>query len=471
MPKGLPRSFSSFLRPRSGAKDAPDNAAEERVPALEAETSFSTTLDRVETTLDRMSRALFAVDTVPKAVARAKANQLSRAAGLREADGSSAEMLETTPALARSIHSRTSALARAAEELRVLELRVHEANAFTSEEYGGDDDIDARGKQSNGSSYNAENGALASEPPLLLDVVALGPDVIGLEPPASNVSEQVSLTLVENSIDASTPPEPITTPAFDVRAVPGSGAAPIGTAAADTAAIVARAPATPASSEVAAPLNAHTAALIPRAVPADPPPVLHAVPAKSAHGTTVQDEISLEVADDVNSDQLCQFLAVLPELMESILLSTASYANPPHARDEGVRARNALRQLELAADSVGIRGIANFSSHATSLLDALINTTASVPDEMFATLRDAMACLEHMSEVVWGKTKLADDVPERLEALIEAELHAILDLTLRVEEPSYSANLDPFSRQTRSPSPAASRYDSAASPADLPARA
>ncbi len=99
---------------------------------------------------------------------------------------------------------------------------------------------------------------------------------------------------------------------------------------------------------------------------------------------------------------------------------------------------------------MGIRGIVSFASHATSLLDALINTSAPVPQEMFTTLRDAMRCLNHMSDVVWGNAKLGGDVAEQLEALIEAELRAILDLTLRVEEPSYSAS---FERQTQAEVP------------------
>lgn len=466
MPKGVPRRFTSFLRPLTGTKNDSDSSSEERPQTWEdGESSFSTTLDRVETTLDRMSRSLFAVDTVAKAVARAKANQLAGSVGLRESDGSGTGALESTPApgrsvpvLTRSLDTRTSALAQAAEELRMLELRVHEANAFTTDD-GEPDDFEQFDDQTSSfaagdeelaaPSFERPDRPLSSEPPLLVDVVSLGPNVISLDPLTPGLVEQ-ALELPAHG--AATSVAPPSTPIG--RAVP---------------------PATLPSSQPAVPMAPQSRLsekageeLEPSASPRNG--AIRQAPPSRPLSTSVHDELSLEVPDDVNSDQLCQFLAVLPELMESIEVSSAAYANAPHARDEGVRARNALRQLELAAESVGIRGIASFAAHATSLLDALINTTATVPDGLFATLRDSMACMEHLSDVVWGKTKLADDVPERFELLIEAELRAILDLTLRVEEPSYSASFDPLAGASRSAAPA-TPTDPSVSPIGRPWRA
>lgn len=468
MPKGLPRSFSTFLRSRVGAKGATDDAANERLAIVESqsESSLNTTLDRVETTLDRMGRSLFAVDTVPKAVARARANQMAQAAGLRDVDRSDSRA-ETAPPLARSITSRTSALARAAEELRMLELRVHEANAFTSEDYDGDSDGES------GSGVDFEVGAAhdqhdalvhhrgadiaPSEPPLLVDVVSLGPNVIALEPVLPVTPEPAPVAAAVSARSNIVEPS---------SGAPAAELAPIAPISRNDT------PAEPTATQVApvsiAP-GASTLHSLPAASAARADARVATPPARPAPRPRVQDEISLEVADDIDSDQLCQFLGVLPELMESILLSTDSYTSSPHARDEGVRARNALRQLELAAESVGIRGIANFASHATALLDALLNTTATIPGEMFVTLRDSISCLNHMSDVVWGKTTLAPEVPEQLEALIETELRAILDLTLRVEEPSYSVSLDPRPDQERS-APAASRHDPLHSSRELPTR-
>lgn len=459
MPKGLPRRFSSFLRPLAGTRNDSHTHGEEQPQGWEdGESSLNTTLDRVETTLDRMSRALFAVDTVPKAVARAKANQLARSAGLRDPQESGTGAMETTPPLARSINSRTSALAQAVEELRMLELRVHEANAFTTDDEEPDTFDDQAGSFAPGS---AEPDAstiesaqtpptVPSELPLLVDVVSLGPNVISLDPPAPGlIAEPAALP----ARAVATPGAQAFAPVAQTAPAPTSPAARLDVPDAPTnrsneksVAPLEEAPATPASA------------------------VVRPAQALRPSSASVHDELSLEVADDVNSDQLCQFLAVLPELMESIQASSAAYADAPHARDEGVRARNALRQLELAAESVGIRGITSFAAHATSLLDALINTTATVPDELFATLRDAMACLEHLSDVVWGKTSLAADVPERLELLIEAELRAILDLTLRVEEPSYSASFDPLAGAPRSTAPAG-RSGLGVAPVERPWRA
>lgn len=445
MPKGLPRRFSSFLRPLAGARNDSHPHGEERPQSWEdGESSFNSTLDRVETTLDRMSRALFAVDTVPKAVARAKANQLARTAGLRDPQEPGPGAMETTPPLARSIGSRTSALAQAAEELRMLELRVHEANAFTTDD-DEPDTLDTFDDQAGSfAPGGAESDASAienphtpptnsSEPPLLVDVVSLGPNVISLDPLAPGLIEEPAAPTVRAAATA------------DAQAF-----APVAQAVPSPNFALAR------PDEPVVPTNRPSEVTIaPVEAPAAPAnAVVRPAQALRPSSASAHDELSLEVADDVNSDQLCQFLAVLPELMESIQASSAAYADAPHARDEGVRARNALRQLELAAESVGIRGITSFAAHATSLLDALINTTATVPDELFATLRDAMACLEHLSDVVWGKTSLAADVPERLELLIEAELRAILDLTLRVEEPSYSASFDPLAGAPRSTAPA-----------------
>ncbi len=481
MPKGLTRSFSTFLRPLAGSKATTENDSEERASTPEPATGLHTTLDRVDTTLDRMSRALFAVDTVPKAVALAKASQMARSAGLREADGHGRSPMETTPPLARSINTRAAALARAAEELRELELRVHEANAFAADALNDNEEFEPeRIDPTEAHHFQATETAQAElptpidEPPLLVDVVSLGPNVISLEPPAPSSVEALAPTAPTVAPVAPALAAPIIAPvviAPTARTV--APAAPLVVPAARS--VEPTAPTTQHASTVhpvarlapvveSIPAPASPAAIVTPVTSPIPPTITAAAnpqptiaseavsPSRSARSASasVQEEISLEVADDVNSDQLCQFLGVLPELMESIQQSTGAYTHPPHTREEGVRARNALRQLELAADSVGIRGIVSFASHATSLLDALINTSAPVPQEMFTTLRDAMRCLNHMSDVVWGNSKLGGDVAEQLEALIEAELRAILDLTLRVEEPSYSAS---FERQTQAEVP------------------
>jgi hypothetical protein len=321
-----------------------------------------------------------------------------------------AKDLATRPGSATPTN-RSTTLARAVEELRQLELRMHEANA-SSDVFGSPSEPPAYLLDSLAMNLNAEEssstyraGVAEEDPPVLMEVVSLGPDIApitGASPPTPTIAE-------------ATPESTASDESVTVRTVEDS-----------------------------------------RVTPLHRKPTLtgRAAPRLTVVRPDFQsEELSLDVADHVDSDQLCAFLGELPDLIDEMSRATRAFCTSPAQRDEGIRARNVLERLEIGADQVGVRGLATFSQHARSLLEALTTTDVEIPRSILEPLLRAEGSMRQMADVVWGQGILSDDTRDALDNLIEAELRAILDLTLRVEEPEYSV-INPTStahRAVRSP--------------------
>ncbi|HEX2583928.1 MAG TPA: Hpt domain-containing protein, partial [Steroidobacteraceae bacterium] len=128
--------------------------------------------------------------------------------------------------------------------------------------------------------------------------------------------------------------------------------------------------------------------------------------------TATPEMVSLRFADDLNQALLDSLLQELPSQTQE--LSTAVQQVMAHGDVEAVQlAQRVAHTLKGAANTVGIRGIAEISH---SLEDILITVaeTGELSTELSSIIQDASDCLEAMTEALLG---VGDPPPHALDVL------------------------------------------------------
>ena len=143
------------------------------------------------------------------------------------------------------------------------------------------------------------------------------------------------------------------------------------------------------------------------------------------------EDVSLALPDDINPELLDGLLQELPVQTAAFTSAIERLATGQGSSKDVERAMRAAHTLKGAANTVGVRGIANLTHHIEDILVALSEADA-MPDRALANmLTNAGDCLEAMSETLMG----AGSAPEQaLEVLQE-----VLDSANRIDREGVSA--------------------------------
>jgi len=143
------------------------------------------------------------------------------------------------------------------------------------------------------------------------------------------------------------------------------------------------------------------------------------------------EDVSLALPDDINAELLDGLLQELPVQTAAFTSAIERLATGQGSSEDVERAMRAAHTLKGAANTVGVRGIANLTHHVEDILAALSEANA-IPDRAYANmLTNAGDCLEAMSEALMG----VGSAPEQaLEVLQE-----VLDSANRIDREGVSA--------------------------------
>ncbi|MFM9888142.1 MAG: response regulator [Burkholderiales bacterium] len=147
-------------------------------------------------------------------------------------------------------------------------------------------------------------------------------------------------------------------------------------------------------------------------------------PARQTEATA--DDVSLAIPDDINRE-------LFETLLQELPIQTAEFSGSVQrlAGDEGTNAdvdnaRRAAHTLKGAANTVGIRGIANLTHHVEDILTALFKHSAKPGPALASMLVEASDCLEAMCEFVTG----AGPAPDQSRGVLQA----VLDWANRIDD-------------------------------------
>ncbi len=143
------------------------------------------------------------------------------------------------------------------------------------------------------------------------------------------------------------------------------------------------------------------------------------------------DDVSLALPDDINAELLEGLLQELPVQTRAFSAAIERLATGHGSSKDVERAMRAAHTLKGAANTVGVRGIANLTHHVEDILVALSEADA-MPDRALANmLTNAGDCLEAMSEALMG----VGSAPEHAQEVLQE----VLDSANRIDREGISA--------------------------------
>jgi chemosensory pili system protein ChpA (sensor histidine kinase/response regulator) len=137
------------------------------------------------------------------------------------------------------------------------------------------------------------------------------------------------------------------------------------------------------------------------------------------------EDISLALPDDINAELLDGLLQELPVQTGAFTAAIARLAAGQGSGKDVERAMRAAHTLKGAANTVGVRGIANLTHHLEDILVALSEADAMPGRALSNILTNAGDCLEAMSEALMGVG------PQPAQA--QAVLQEVLDSANRID--------------------------------------
>lgn len=141
---------------------------------------------------------------------------------------------------------------------------------------------------------------------------------------------------------------------------------------------------------------------------------------KPARQTEAQaEDVSLAVPDDINAELLDGLLQELPMQSAAFSAAIARIAGGQGSALDLSRAMRAAHTLKGAANTVGVRGIANLTHHLEDILVALGEEGVMPNAELAAMLVNAGDCLEAMSETLMGVGTAPGQAREVLQSVLD----------------------------------------------------
>ncbi|KOR31298.1 hypothetical protein TI04_01570 [Achromatium sp. WMS2] len=162
-------------------------------------------------------------------------------------------------------------------------------------------------------------------------------------------------------------------------------------------------------------LASELALLLPNPVIPEPEPE-ETTPARAK--TATLDLVSLELPADVQPDLLSALLQELPEQTQVFAAAVQSLVTGGTIEDINTAKRTA-HTLKGAANTVGIRGLANLTHHLEDILDVLYDQKMLPTPSLANMLVDASDCLEAMSEALCGIGQAPDSAQEVLQSVLD----------------------------------------------------
>jgi chemotaxis protein histidine kinase CheA len=131
-------------------------------------------------------------------------------------------------------------------------------------------------------------------------------------------------------------------------------------------------------------------------------------------------DVSLALPDDINAELLDGLLQELPVQTSAFTTAIERLATGRGSAKDVERAMRAAHTLKGAANTVGVRGIANLTHHLEDILVALSEANA-MPDRALANmLINAGDCLEAMSEALMGVGPEPEQAQEVLQDVLDS---------------------------------------------------
>lgn len=137
------------------------------------------------------------------------------------------------------------------------------------------------------------------------------------------------------------------------------------------------------------------------------------------------EDVSLTLPADLNRELLDGFMQELPAQTEELSAAIGAIISGSGSHKDLERAQRVAHTVKGAANTVGIRGIANLTHHMEDILAFLVEHDRMPSRALAVTLQDATDCLEEMCEA------LGERRPAPREA--QAVLQAVLDWINRLE--------------------------------------
>lgn len=144
-----------------------------------------------------------------------------------------------------------------------------------------------------------------------------------------------------------------------------------------------------------------------------------------------EEDVSLAVPDDINAELLDGLLQELPMQTAAFTAAIERISAGNGSAADISRAMRAAHTLKGAANTVGVRGIANLTHHLEDILVALGEEGVMPNAELAAMLVNAGDCLEAMSETLMG----VGPVPEQARDVLQS----VLDYANRIDREGVTA--------------------------------
>jgi chemosensory pili system protein ChpA (sensor histidine kinase/response regulator) len=142
------------------------------------------------------------------------------------------------------------------------------------------------------------------------------------------------------------------------------------------------------------------------------------------------EDVSLVLPDDINAELLDGLLQELPLQTAAFTAAIERISAGQGSAGDINRAMRAAHTLKGAANTVGVRGIANLTHHLEDILVALTDESVMPDRELAAMLVNAGDCLEAMSETLMG----VGPAPEQARDVLQE----VLDFANRIDREGVS---------------------------------
>jgi chemosensory pili system protein ChpA (sensor histidine kinase/response regulator) len=131
------------------------------------------------------------------------------------------------------------------------------------------------------------------------------------------------------------------------------------------------------------------------------------------------EDVSLALPDDINAELLDGLLQELPLQTAAFTAAIARISAGKGLPNDLNRAMRAAHTLKGAANTVGVRGIANLTHHVEDILVALSDEDVMPNRELAAALVNAGDCLEAMSETLMGVGPAPEQARDVLQEILD----------------------------------------------------
>lgn len=140
-----------------------------------------------------------------------------------------------------------------------------------------------------------------------------------------------------------------------------------------------------------------------------------------------KEDVSIELPENINMELLYGFLQELPEQTESLSDFIKDLVDGDILAIQ--KAQHIAHTIKGAANTVGIKGIAELTHQLENILSSLSNFNCLPPPQLSITLVNASYCLESMSEALSNKTPTPVQSQEILQSILdwanEIELNSV----------------------------------------------